>query len=1179
MVGVQDKKQNVKDPSKPKGKNDKPKDWEGYESKEEIQWMLDLPDTNIGSTEIAEGDDTDYFVFRDEQITRGKNIKFIPGLYKLFDECAVNAADNGIRTMGYSGSKKCTEIKFDIHKDHFAVENNGKSIPIEIHEKENLWVPEMIFGKLRTGGNYKKGEKRIVGGKNGLGAKLAVIFSTKTTITIQNKKQKKQYVQVFTNNMRTKTVPVITDMAEGKNLVRIECYPEFPRFDNSTEFSQDMMDYLKRRVYDLSASSPKHIAIHLNNEKIKIADFKSYVKLYEPNINDTDIIYAKPHERWEIAVVNTEKKFRQVSFVNNIHTYKGGKHVNYVMSKIEDHLFTIIKKKQPTAKKAFIKNYVHIYINCFIENPSFDSQTKGQMTSNKKNFGSEFKFDKEFLKSLETCGIVEQVIQFEEFRVNKGAKKTDGKKQAQLSNIPKLHDALYAGKRHKSKDCILILTEGDSAAATAIAGLSEKQREIYGVYPLKGKIFNVRGEKTTKILSNKEINEFKRIMGLKQGQIVTDASELRYGRVCLMTDQDLDGYHIKGLAFNLIDCLWHSCFKIKHFICSMRTPILKATCGKKNVAFYTEQSYDKWYKKLPDTDKSKWKIKYYKGLGTSTSLEAREYFDNIEKNMVYYEINETTKDHLDMVFNKDRPDDRKQWLGTRDKDTEVVYNKDNEALINEFIDNELIHFSNQDNIRSIPSVIDGLKNSQRKILYGAFKKNIASEVKVAQLGGYISEHTGYHHGEVSLYQTIVKMAQWFVGSNNINYFKPGGQFGTRMAGGNDFASPRYIFTEVNPLVDTIHRKEDFPVLDYPMVDNAVNEPAHYCPIIPMILVNGAKGVGTGYSTDISSYNPLEIVENIRHKMKKQPYTEMLPYFFGFTGKIKTIASKGESPCYVTSGKYRMTDEEIYITEIPIGTWSIAYKAHIDTLVIEKNPAKAKDKKEEAQRKKQFVKSYDSILTEHGVKITLYTDFHKVNKHIMNGKLSDILKLDSKISTSNMVLFTEKNSLHKFNQVNEIMDVYYDVRYTTYEKRVKYQIDDIEKKLIVLNERIRFVIGIIENTFVIFKKTKKEVREILETHEFKKIEKTAGDDGYEYLLGMKIHAFTREKIDKMAGEIDVITEKLDYLKKVTVHELWNKELDEFIVEYTKYTKMKQKEIDDSINRGDKDAKKDKKKKKK
>ena len=1156
-------KKTTKAPDKNALNKEEDNEYQNYEEKEEIEWILDLPDTCIGSTEIAEDDDTDYFVYREDKIEKGKKIKFIPGLYKIFDECAVNAADNGVRTMNMKGADKSTYIKFEIYKDRFSVTNDGKPVPVMMHKEKKVWVPEMVFGHLRTSGNYKKGEKRIVGGKNGLGAKLALIFSTKTVISIVDNKRKKSYMQVFSNNMREKSEPKIEDTTDS-NMVRIECYPDFPRFDDSTEFSDDMMDYLKRRVYDIAASSNEGMKVYLNDEQVTITNFKDYVKMYEPDATEDDIIYAKPHNRWEIAVVKTDHSFQQVSFVNNIHTYKGGKHVSYVMGMIESHLFGIIKKKQPNAKKTYIKNYTHIYINCFIDNPSFDSQTKGQMTSNTTKFGSSFKLDKEFQKKLEKCGIVENVIQFSDFKVNQGAKKVDGKKTMRLSDIPKLEDAMFAGKGDKAKLCTLILTEGDSAMSLALSGLSIEQRKYFGVFPLRGKLLNVRDASTTVVLNNKEINDIKKILGLKQNQVVDDISVLRYGRVCLMTDAVVDGFHIKGLLMNLFMVLWESTFKIDHFLGCIRTPILKATLGGVKRSFYTTPSFDKWSSKLTDADKKRVKIKYYKGLGTSTDKEAQEYFSNLDKNMVFYTSEELSEsiEHLDMVFNKNYADKRKDWLGEYDMNCEISYNKKNETSVKSFIDNELIHFSNYDNIRSIPSVVDGLKVSQRKILYGAFLKKIKEEIKVAQLAGYISEHTGYHHGEVSLHGTITKMAQTFVGSNNINYFEPCGQFGTRLKGGDDAAAPRYIFTKLISFIYKIFRNDDFAVLKHSMSDNEITEPVFYCPVIPMLLVNGSVGIGTGYSTDITTYNPIDIIKNIKHKIRGESYKDMLPYFDGFGGKIKAVKKDGSPVSYLTSGLYEIKGDDIHITEIPIGVWTLNYKAYIDSLVIDNSAVKAKNEKEkkkaEALKKKQFIKSYDSVCTQYTINIVIHADPYAITQHVMNGDLVKILKLESKISTSNMVAYNADNKLTKYDTVNDIMDDFYKTRHALYGTRIKHQLGEIEKRTIVINEKIRFILDIIDNKIVVFKKSKDDIHKQLEAGGFKLV-----DDSYQHLLSMSIYSFTKEKIEEMQKTKAEIDQHKHYLETTSIEDQWEKELDELEAEYTKARTKKHKFIEKCI----------------
>jgi DNA topoisomerase-2 len=1156
-----------KQPKKQAIKNEDKDEYKNYEEKEEIEWILDLPDTCIGSTDvISKNDDGNYYVYKGGKCVNDDKIKFIPGLYKIFDECAVNAADNCVRTRNMSGDNKCTEIRFEICKDKFSVENNGKPIPVMMHKEKKVWVPEMVFGRLRTSGNYKKGQKRMTGGKNGLGAKLALIFSTQTNITIIDKVRKKKYHQKFTDNIRTKTDPDVTTSTE-ENMVKIECFPDFKRFNKTTEFSQYMMDYLTRRVYDIAASTDKDVSIYLNGEQIKTREvddvpcnfgFKEYVKLYEPDATDDDIMYSKPHKRWEIAVVKTDTSHQQVSFVNNIHTYSGGKHVTYVLGKIEDHLFKSIEKKSPGANKKFIRNYVHVYINCFIEEPSFDSQTKGKMTTNVTEFWSTFKFGKEFLKQLDNSGIAESVISFSEFKVGQSAKKTDGKKKANISGIIDLSDAKFAGTGKSSK-CTLILTEGKSAKGLAIAGLSAEQREYFGVFPLRGKLLNVRDVSQKLVLGNAEITHIKQIMGLKSGVEITDVSKLRYGRVCLMTDADVDGFHIKGLLMNMFSVLWPSAFKLDHFIGSIRTPIIKATVGKKTTSFYTTPSFDRWYGKHSESDQKKIKIKYYKGLGTSTEKEGREYFKNLDKNMVFYTSTDfkDTMDVLDMAFNKKRPDDRKVWLGEYDESSELVYTKKNEASVKDVINKELIHFSNKDNIRSIPSVIDGLKEGQRKTLYGAFLTNCNTPTKVADLSSDVSKSTDYHHGEVSLHETIVKMAQHFIGANNINYFEPIGIFGSRAAGGSDHASARYIHTRLTGLIRKVIRSEDNPVLEHVYSDKQKIEPKFYCPILPMVLVNGSVGIGTGYSTNILSYNPLDLINNVRNKLDGKAYKDMLPYFDEFSGKVQQKNKAGTPPSYVTYGTYTINGNIIHITEIPIGTWSDDYKAYIDSLVIDVSPIKEKDAKKKDKivkwRKKQFLKSYESICTPHSINITLVADYEMMSDHVMNGKLCGLLKLESKLSTTNMVMFDKDRKLHRYKLVSDIMNEFHGVRYEMYEKRIAHQLVTIKQDLVLISERVRFIMNMMDEKIIVFKRSNADIQEQLEAAEFLKI-----DDSYKHLLSIRISSFTKEKIEEMTVTKDDLVAQKTYLETTSINDQWRKELDELEVEYTAYKKKKHKD---------------------
>jgi len=169
-----------------------------------------------------------------------------------------------------------------------------------------------------------------------------------------------------------------------------------------------------------------------------------------------------------------------------------------------------------------------------------------------------------------------------------------------------------------------------------------------------------------------------------------------------------------------------------------------------------------------------------------------------------------------MAFSKTKADDRKEWLRNVDKNAFLNYSEAQKKGVNysDFVNKELALFSLHNVQRSLPHILDGLKVSQRKVLFACFKKKLNNEVKVGQLAGYIGEHSAYHHGEMSLHGAIVGMAQNYVGSNNVNLLYPSGQFGTRRMGGKDHASARYIFTRLEKITRAIFHPDDDALLNY-----------------------------------------------------------------------------------------------------------------------------------------------------------------------------------------------------------------------------------------------------------------------------------------------------------------------------------------------------------------------------
>ena len=405
-----------------------------------------------------------------------------------------------------------------------------------------------------------------------------------------------------------------------------------------------------------------------------------------------------------------------------------------------------------------------------IENPAFDSQTKENLGTKASKFGSTVELSEPFMKDILKSGIVESILNVAKAREDaKLAKQMVGKKKQKLVGIPKLEDANDAGTR-RAEDCTIILTEGDSAKGLALAGIEVVGRDKYGVFPLRGKFLNVREASAKQIRENPEISNLIQILGLQMGKRYDNVSTLRYGHIMIMTDQDHDGSHIKGLLINFIHHFWPSLLEMNGFLNEFVTPIIKASKGSEEISFFTIPEYEQW---AHGRNVNGWKIKYYKGLGTSTSKEAKEYFSKIHDHVIDFEyIDCTDFEAIDLAFNKKMADNRKEWLKTYDQATTFVDHSVKHLRYRDFVNKELILFSIADCARSIPSICDGLKPGQRKILFSCFKKKLKGEIKVAQLSGYVAEHSAYHHGEVSLQSTIVAMSQNFVGSNNINLLLP-----------------------------------------------------------------------------------------------------------------------------------------------------------------------------------------------------------------------------------------------------------------------------------------------------------------------------------------------------------------------------------------------------------------------
>lgn len=1157
-----------------------------YQKKSQLEHILLRPDTYIGSVEQLKDTMWVYDSVANKMVQR--EITYVPGLFKIFDEILVNAADNKQRDA------KMNTIKIEINQETNTVSiwNNGQGIPVVMHKEEKMYVPTMIFGHLLTSSNYNDEEQKVTGGRNGYGAKLCNIFSTKFTVETATKQYKKCFKQTWGDNMGKATEPKIKEDYHGDDYTKITFSPDLKKF-KMEKLDEDIIGIMSRRAFDVAAST-RGVSVYLNGKKLPVKAFKDYIDLYLKDSQDdigapVKVCYETANERWEVAVTISDRGFQQVSFVNSIATTKGGRHVDYVTDMIVKQLIEVLKKKNKggvNIKPFQVKNHMWVFINCLIVNPTFDSQTKENMTLQSKSFGSKCTLSEKFITAVSKSGIVESVLQWAKFKAQTELNKASGSKKSKIKGVPKLEDANDAGTKN-SLNCTLILTEGDSAKTLAVSGLGVVGRDTYGVFPLRGKLLNVREATHKQILENAEINNLIKIFGLqykKKYLTLEDLKTLRYGKCMIMTDQDQDGSHIKGLLINFIHTNWPELLRLP-FLEEFITPIVKAT--KKNheeLSFFSLPEFEEWKSDTPNSHT--FNVKYYKGLGTSTSKEAKEYFQNMERHRILFKYDDNTDDDaITMAFARKCIDQRKEWLTNHMEENRhrkqvglperYLYTKATRAITyKEFINLELVLFSNSDNVRSIPCVLDGLKPGQRKVMFTCFKRNDKREVKVAQLAGSVAEQSAYHHGEQSLCSTIVNLAQNYVGSNNINLLYPGGQFGTRLSGGKDSASPRYIFTMMSALTRLIFHPLDDPLLEMQYEDNQKIEPLWYLPIIPMVLVNGAEGIGTGWSTKIPLHNPRDVISNLRRMLAGDEPKIMHPWYKNFRGSIEAVGPQK----YLTVGNVSMLEnQKIEISELPIGTWTQAYKENtLEPLLhgSDKQKAVIADYKE-----------YNTDTTVRFVIAFLPGEFDKL--YAEEGGFHRVFKLTSSISTTNMFAFDDKNYLRRYEHANDIFQEYYKIRLDYYGKRKVYLEGMLQAEADKLTDQARFIMEKCDRTLVVENKKRKAMIDELIKRGYradpvkewkrnvaKEEEEEADEPGeeeeegedvkpgkakkpvdpekafqkltdvkkFDYLLGMSMWMLTEERKNELLKQRDNKLVELAAIKAKSLEVMWTDDLD-------------------------------------
>ena len=1064
-----------------------------YDKIDQIEHIHLRPDMYVGSLKPKKFNNEWISNLKHSKITKINSIKYSEGLLRIFVEAVSNAIDNVWRSK--LTDTPCKNIKICIDKETglTSVYNDGMCIPIEVNSKTNIYNPELIFGHLLTSSNYDDSKDRYTSGRNGLGIKLTNVFSKEFNVEILD--NKKIYKKTWTNNMRDSNDASISSCYK-KGSTFVSWIPDFEKF-KMTGYDNNIIKIYNKIVLDTAMITK--VNVFLNDEKINIKSLVDYSKLFGSH----DFISLKSSDCEVVLSRNDDnEEYEYIPFTNGVFNKDGGVHVDKWTEDIFRPIINKLNKpNKPQITMKDVKKFFRIFINSVVKNPEFTSQSKTCLSHPEINT----KVSPTNINNIMKWDVINSIKDIIKGKELLSLKKTESKTR-KFKKIDGLDAANNAGGKH-SKDCTLILCEGLSAKTFAIGGIQigwngKKGRDWFGAYALRGKLLNVRNSNIKSISNNKEITDLVNALNLKYDTDYTiekNYNTLNYGRVMIMTDADHDGIHIASLILNVFHFLFPSLLlREEPYIVTMQTPIVKIL--NKNILFYREEHYQKYL----ENNEQKLKIKYYKGLGTNSDKEIRETFG---KYVIKFNSDNNTEKHMNLVFNNKQSDDRKKWMTNYTK--EYPPEKITNMTISDYLNKEQIKFSLNDCARSLPNVFDGMKESHRKILYGIFLKNCKDSIKVAQLAGFVAEKTNYHHGEQNLFETITKLAQDFVGSNNISYLQKDGQFGTRLLGGKDAANARYIFTKLSNITRVLFPKQDDCLLDYVYDEGEKVEPKYYIPIIPTILVNGCKaGIGTGWSTSIPSYNPKDLIMCIKNWLNEEKLGNIQPWYKGFRGEIKKI----NAYTYESYGIYNKEGNKVIITELPIMTWTDKYKEFLETLLENKK-----------------IKSFKNYSTPTDVRFEIVPG----NEMIMN---KDTLKLVSKISTSNMVLFTEENELKKFNNIKDIIKYFCEKRYELYDSRKKHMLLNLKNKMEELRIFIKFISLVVNKKLIIFERDEKDIILDLE----KEFEKR--NESYDYLLNLNISKFSKTQLDKLKGEYNDTKNKYDIIEKKEVKMFWLEDLE-------------------------------------
>lgn len=970
-------------------------------------------------------------------------LKFSPLWLKIVDEVIVNAIDQHTR---FPKEVKNIIIDFDIQDGSISVFNDGPGIPVIKHNKYHVWIPQLTFCEFLAGSNFKKAKKgkdKTTGGKNGIGAKLTNAFSTSFTVETSDKAKKLYYIQESSNGMSIIDEPIVTpwDKADKSYRIpftRVSFTPNYIELGYK-EYTQDVGELLMNLLYTRCVFAATYCSAEITlNDKV-IPNTTIYqlstlfvdcpaVDIVSTVIKDTATSNGvKRNLHWDVTIAITDDiGFRTIGIINGIFVKKGGSYINHIVDQIFTDKVRDKLKKEYKIKRwsgTLVDRYLFIFVKASIEEPLFNSQAKEEMTD-----------PGEFPHHKITTVFIKQVLdrlkpQLDNTYITKTAD-SETKKKKRI-NAKKYEAAEKAGGKESMK-CSLFIPEGDSAEGFINWGVTSKATAMggyryYGIFNIQGKPMNARKEITIKqdkngrkvpirsykLKENERWSALVDVLGLDytyEYKLTPDGdrefAKLRYGCIIVAVDQDVDGVgHIFGLILNFFHVFWPTLID-RGFIKRLTTPIIRAFPNNKKsvvLSFYSDEEYTNWCQDTFNSLEPKgYIIRYFKGLASHNQPSAIDIFKKFKNKLYVYSRDNLTDQLFESYFGKETTN-RKSELRL----PLVKYETPNNLVTcTQQLQYETKEYQMDDIVRSLPHVIDGLRPAARLAIAGAqafFKKENKS-TKLYQLTGDITKKMHYQHGEKSLNDTVIRLAQSFPGARNLPYIFGDAMFGSRSKGGGDSGAPRYIFAKLNKrLTEAMFPHVDEFLLKYNYDDGERCEPMYYTPVLPTILLESFSIPATGWATRLWARNYVQVISNVRLAIAGKEIQHMdmwLPH------NTSTVIENGSSIHMI--GKVQIDNKDvnkIYIKEMPPGVWDKLWKAKkIDDPLIESiaNNSSDRDIDIEVIMKKGYA---DVIESKYGTPEMDYLT-HYLGIYIKDATIYNCLGMDNRILelTSYMDMF-------------------------------------------------------------------------------------------------------------------------------------------------------------------------------